>query len=249
MHANSRVTAAQPLRYIGRKARFDGGIAMTAVIDAPGSKHNITGARQAYYDKAAKFHMAPLWEVLKGLVTPEPKTQCVPAIWKFADVKRLMLEAGEVITAEEAERRVLVLENPGRDRQVAHHQFAVRRHPAHLAGRGRRRASARRLRHPLRAGRRGRLYRGRGREDADEARRLHHHRQLGAARSRQSRQAAGDVARRARPADGQSFRDVVRLRISTRRCRTPITPTATRSTATPPACCRTARRSASTARR
>ena len=38
--------------------------------------------------------MAPLWEVLKDLVTQEPKTQCVPAIWKFADVKRLMLEAG-----------------------------------------------------------------------------------------------------------------------------------------------------------
>jgi gentisate 1,2-dioxygenase len=57
--------------------------------------------------------MAPLWEVLKGLVTPEPKSECVPALWKFSDVKRLMLEAGEVISAEEAERRVLVLENPG----------------------------------------------------------------------------------------------------------------------------------------
>ena len=79
----------------------------------PGSKHNIQPARQAYYDKISKFHMAPLWEVLKDLVTPEPKTQCRPALWKFADVKKLMLEAGDVITAEEAERRVLVLENPG----------------------------------------------------------------------------------------------------------------------------------------
>ena len=34
-------------------------------------------------------------------------------MWKFPDVKKLMLEAGDVITAEEAERRVLVLENPG----------------------------------------------------------------------------------------------------------------------------------------
>jgi gentisate 1,2-dioxygenase len=34
-------------------------------------------------------------------------------LWKFKDVKQLMLEAGDVITAEEAERRVLVLENPG----------------------------------------------------------------------------------------------------------------------------------------
>jgi gentisate 1,2-dioxygenase len=78
-----------------------------------GSKHNIQLARQAYYEKAGKYNMAPLWEVLKDLVTPEPKSNCQPAVWKFSDVKKLMLEAGEVITAEEAERRVLVLENPG----------------------------------------------------------------------------------------------------------------------------------------
>ena len=86
---------------------------MTLAIDTPGSKHNITGARQAYYDKISKYHLAPLWEVLKGLVTPEPKTQMLPALWKFGEVEKLMLEAGDVITAEEAERRVLVLENPG----------------------------------------------------------------------------------------------------------------------------------------
>jgi gentisate 1,2-dioxygenase len=88
---------------------------MTAVIDTAqaGNKHNIQGARQAYYDKIGKYNLAPLWEVLRGLVTPEPKTQMQPAIWKFPDVEKLMLEAGEVITAEEAERRVLVLENPG----------------------------------------------------------------------------------------------------------------------------------------
>ena len=84
-----------------------------ATATTPGSKHNVQAARQAYYDKIAKFHMAPLWEVLKDLVTPEPKTQVQPATWKFSDVKKLMLEAGDVITAEEAERRVLVLENPG----------------------------------------------------------------------------------------------------------------------------------------
>jgi len=79
----------------------------------PGSKHNVQAARKAYYDKIAKFHMTPLWEVLKDLVTPEPKSQLQPTAWKFSDVKRLMLEAGDVISAEEAERRVLVLENPG----------------------------------------------------------------------------------------------------------------------------------------
>ena len=79
----------------------------------PGAKHNVQAARAAYYDKISKFHMTPLWEVLKDLVTKEPKTSLVPAAWKFSDVKRLMLEAGDVISTEEAERRVLVLENPG----------------------------------------------------------------------------------------------------------------------------------------
>src|SRR5665213_539431 len=79
----------------------------------PGSKHNVQGSRQAYYDKIAKFNMAPLWEVLKGLVTPEPKTKYQAKVWKFDDIKRLILEAGDIISAEEAERRVLVLENPG----------------------------------------------------------------------------------------------------------------------------------------
>ena len=102
---------------IAAKAPKDGytivSLSMTLAIDTPGSKHNITGARQAYYEKISKYHLAPLWEVLKGLVTPEPKTQMLPALWKFGEVEKLMLEAGDVITAEEAERRVLVLENPG----------------------------------------------------------------------------------------------------------------------------------------
>ncbi|MBX9826847.1 MAG: gentisate 1,2-dioxygenase [Xanthobacteraceae bacterium] len=75
-------------------------------------KHNVTGNRQAYYDKISKKDMAPLWEVLRNVVTKEPKSKCSPNIWKFDEVKKLMLEAGDVITAEEAERRVLVLENP-----------------------------------------------------------------------------------------------------------------------------------------
>lgn len=76
------------------------------------TKHNLKAVRQAFYDKIAKYHLAPLWEVLREMVTEEPKTRCKPALWKFSDLQKLMSEAGDVITAEEAERRVLVLENP-----------------------------------------------------------------------------------------------------------------------------------------
>jgi gentisate 1,2-dioxygenase len=79
----------------------------------PNAKHNIEGARQAYYKKIANDNLAPLWEVLKNLVTPEPKSSVQAKVWKFDRIKQLMMEAGDVITAEEAERRVLVLENPG----------------------------------------------------------------------------------------------------------------------------------------
>ena len=76
------------------------------------SKHNVAAARQAYYDRISEFNMAPLWEKLRQLVGNEPKTQCAPAIWRFKDVKAMVMESGDLISAREAERRVLVLENP-----------------------------------------------------------------------------------------------------------------------------------------
>jgi len=78
----------------------------------PDAKHNIEAMREAYYERISKYDMAPLWKVMKSVVTKEPVTHCAPAIWRFQDVKALVLESGPLITAEEAERRVLVLENP-----------------------------------------------------------------------------------------------------------------------------------------
>jgi gentisate 1,2-dioxygenase len=75
-------------------------------------KHNVQTARQAYYDRISKHDMAPLWEKLRQLVVNEPRTQCAPAIWRFKDVRAMVMEAAELISAKEAERRVLVLENP-----------------------------------------------------------------------------------------------------------------------------------------
>lgn len=57
--------------------------------------------------------MTPLWEVLGKLVPEEPASPCVPALWSYAAVRPLLQEAGRLITAQEAQRRVLVLENPG----------------------------------------------------------------------------------------------------------------------------------------
>ncbi len=173
--------------------------------------------REAFYERIAKKDMAPLWKVMKSVVTKEPVTRAAPHVWHYDDVKSLVMESGGLITAEEAERRVLILENPALHGESEGHQYAVRRRPDDHAGRSRAGAPPRLLRHPLRARRRGRLYRGRGREGLHVARRFRHHRELGAARSRQSIEQADAVARRARFPGGQFLRGL--LRRAFRRCR------------------------------
>jgi gentisate 1,2-dioxygenase len=65
------------------------------------------------YRRMDKHHLAPLWEVLHALVPTKPQTPCVPALWKYRDVRPYVMESGALITAREAVRRVLILENPG----------------------------------------------------------------------------------------------------------------------------------------
>ncbi|OLL31750.1 gentisate 1,2-dioxygenase [Burkholderia sp. SRS-W-2-2016] len=69
--------------------------------------------RAAYYESIAQQRLAPLWESLHNLVPKEPQPSAQPAIWKYAQIRDLVMQAGAVISAEEAVRRVLVLENPG----------------------------------------------------------------------------------------------------------------------------------------
>ena len=69
-------------------------------------------ARKAFYSAIAAHNMTPLWEVLHALVPPSPATPCEPALWKYADARPFLMQSGRLITAEEAVRRVLILENP-----------------------------------------------------------------------------------------------------------------------------------------
>lgn len=66
-----------------------------------------------YYSSLPEFEVAPLWKDLKNLLPKEPKSKAVPHVWKYGEVRPLLMEAGDVVTAEEAERRVLMLMNPG----------------------------------------------------------------------------------------------------------------------------------------
>ncbi|MCS6765489.1 MAG: gentisate 1,2-dioxygenase [Candidatus Protistobacter heckmanni] len=84
-----------------------------ATSSQPAAKSAADSSRSSYYAELAKRSMAPLWESLHSLVPKQPNSQALPAIWKYDEVRPLVMQAGSVISAEEAVRRVLILENPG----------------------------------------------------------------------------------------------------------------------------------------
>ena len=72
-----------------------------------------TPERLAFYEKIGRANYTPLWAVFSDIITPEPRSRCEAHLWRFAQAREWLLEAGGLITAKEAERRVLILENPG----------------------------------------------------------------------------------------------------------------------------------------
>ena len=69
--------------------------------------------RLDFYERASSEGLAPLWGVLHGLVAERPTILTLPAMWKYERARPYLIEACSLISTEEAERRVLILENPG----------------------------------------------------------------------------------------------------------------------------------------
>jgi len=57
-------------------------------------------------------NLAPLWTQMSKMVPPHPNPTAVPSSWEYAKVRPSLMKAGEIVDAEEAERRVLMLVNP-----------------------------------------------------------------------------------------------------------------------------------------
>jgi gentisate 1,2-dioxygenase len=74
---------------------------------------DIRAERDAYYRRIAQANLTPLWEVMSSLVPEQPHSPCLPAIWRYQQVRPWLMESGRLISAKEAVRRVLILENPG----------------------------------------------------------------------------------------------------------------------------------------
>ncbi len=70
---------------------------------------------QDYRDAMTAAGVAPLWPMMRNVLphgAPQPATRA--GHWVYGDVRPLLLRAGELTPVEKAERRVLVLSDPGR---------------------------------------------------------------------------------------------------------------------------------------
>lgn len=67
-----------------------------------------------YRSAMTALNLTPLWPSLRGFLphgAPRPQTR--PALWRYAEVRPLLMRAGELTPIEKAERRVLAYCNPG----------------------------------------------------------------------------------------------------------------------------------------
>jgi gentisate 1,2-dioxygenase len=67
-----------------------------------------------YVQALRDINLVPLWPSLRGVLPPKIPTRQTQAIcWAYEHIKPMLLKAGELTPIEKAERRVLVLANPG----------------------------------------------------------------------------------------------------------------------------------------
>ncbi|MBB1624097.1 cupin domain-containing protein [Achromobacter sp. UMC71] len=74
--------------------------------------------RIAYYEELARLETGALWTVANKIEPWAPRSASVPVVWRYQELRGHVLRSAELVSPEEAGRRVIYLNNPGR-RDVA----------------------------------------------------------------------------------------------------------------------------------
>ncbi len=68
----------------------------------------------SYYQELERLGTAALWTVANKIEPWEPKSQSVPMLWRYSDLREHVLKSVALVSPEKAGRRVIYFENPGR---------------------------------------------------------------------------------------------------------------------------------------
>ncbi len=69
---------------------------------------------EAYYRELEGEALGALWNVANEIEPWYPQPKSVPTLWKWRRIESLVRRAPELVSAEKAARRVVMLVNPGR---------------------------------------------------------------------------------------------------------------------------------------
>lgn len=65
------------------------------------------------YEAIQRLGAAPLWRYQRNLFPAQPKSKAVPYVWHYNELRPYLLHFSTTLSLKEAERRVLMLVNPG----------------------------------------------------------------------------------------------------------------------------------------
>lgn len=88
----------------------------TAMDDTAVGRANVasTPEREAYYRRLASASTYALWTVANDIEPWFPRSTSAPMLWRYEQLRPLVLESLELVKPGEAGRRVVALENPNR---------------------------------------------------------------------------------------------------------------------------------------
>lgn len=68
--------------------------------------------QREFHERIGAENLAALWVARRGMDVTKPASHAQSFVWRFDEVRRHLMEAGTLVSAADAFRRVLVLENP-----------------------------------------------------------------------------------------------------------------------------------------
>jgi gentisate 1,2-dioxygenase len=69
---------------------------------------------ESYYKELESLGAGALWTVANAIEPWQPRTSSIPMLWKYKDLRSLVLKSSELVTPEQAGRRVVYLVNDNR---------------------------------------------------------------------------------------------------------------------------------------
>ena len=64
--------------------------------------------KESFLSSLPAHGVSPLWTQMSKMSPPAPSPKATPQVWKYDELRPYLLQSGRIVTAHEAERRVMI---------------------------------------------------------------------------------------------------------------------------------------------